>query len=200
MNVTVPARTALRGTSGLILRHKIISSSIALFAAAAITVSLVTTSSAADGSGAGGATSHPAAAGFALPELGGPPGATVSLAGYAGKPLIVNFWASWCEPCQQETPLLASWYKTQHGKVALVGLDENDSTAKASKFVQAKGVSYPVGFDPNMIAAGAYNIDALPQTFFLNAKHQIVDYVAGPVTEADLAKGKQLMNARVLNP
>jgi hypothetical protein len=79
--------------------------------------------------------------------------------------------------------------------VALVGLDENDSTAKASKFVQAKGVSYPVGFDPNMIAASAYSIDALPETFFLNAKHQIVDHVAGPVTAADLAQGKQLMNA-----
>jgi cytochrome c biogenesis protein CcmG/thiol:disulfide interchange protein DsbE len=186
MSVAVPARTVLRGAGGLIRRHKIISAATALFAAAAITVSLVTTSP-------GGATAGGSTAGFSVAALGGAPGAKVALAQYSGKPVIVNFWASWCAPCQQETPLLASWYKARHGQVALLGLDENDNAAAALGFARAKGVTYPLGFDPDTIAASAYNVDALPQTFFLDARHQVVEHVAGPVTKADLARAMKLM-------
>ena len=107
----------------------------------------------------------------------------------------MNFWASWCEPCQQETPLLANWYDRQHGHVVIVGLDENDTSADALKFAHAKGVSYPIGFDPKVTVALAYNVDGLPQTFFLNAQHRIVDHVLGAVTQADLDKGLHLMQA-----
>jgi len=138
--------------------------------------------------------SYPAAAGFTLPALG-QSGQQVSLSQYQGKPVIVNFWASWCEPCQKETPLLASWYKQQHGHVALLGLDENDTTANALNFAHDKGVSYPIGFDPQVTVALAYNVDGLPQTFFLNAQHHIVDHVLGAVTKAELAKGLSLMNS-----
>jgi thiol-disulfide isomerase/thioredoxin len=130
----------------------------------------------------------PAASAFNLPVLG-QPGEHVSLADYAGKPLIVNFFASWCTPCQQETPLLARFYRAEHGGVALVGLDENDAAGSALSFARAHGVSYPVGFDPQTIAAYAYGVDALPQTFFLNASHHIVDRVFGAVTLAELSKG-----------
>jgi cytochrome c biogenesis protein CcmG, thiol:disulfide interchange protein DsbE len=107
----------------------------------------------------------------------------------------VNFWASWCEPCQQETPLLASWYARQHGHVIVVGLDENDTASSALRFAKAKGVSYPIGVDPELAAANAYGVTGLPQTFFLNAQHRIVDHVLGAVTEADLDKGLRLMQA-----
>ena len=171
----------------LIGRHKVISSLVALFAAAVIVVSLATTGSAAP-------KNYPAAHGFTLPALG-EAGKQVSLSQYQGKPVIINFWASWCDPCQKETPLLASWYKQQHGHVVLLGLDENDTTANALKFVHAKGVSYPVGFDPNLGVPGTYGVAALPQTFFLNAQHQIVDHVLGAVTKAELAKGVRLMKS-----
>ena len=138
--------------------------------------------------------SHPAVPAFSLPALG-QAGKQVSLTQYQGKPVILNFWASWCPPCQQETPLLASWYKQQHGHVALLGLDENDTTAAALKFAKAKGVTYPVGFDPQVRVALKYNVDDLPQTFFLNAQHRIVDHVLGAVTKAQLAKGLRLMNS-----
>ena len=97
--------------------------------------------------------------------------------------------------CQTETPLLAHWYKQQHGQVSLVGLDENDSTAKALAFARAKGISYPLGSDPLTIAASAYGVNALPQTFFLNAQHQVVERVFGAVTQADLGEGVRLMHA-----
>ncbi len=117
------------------------------------------------------------------------PGRRSRSADYAGQPLIVNFFASWCEPCQQETPLLAKFYRTEHGKVAIVGLDENDVLGSAMSFTRNEGVSYPVGFDPEVIAASAYGVAGLPQTFFLNARHRIVDRVFGAVTQADINRG-----------
>ena len=91
--------------------------------------------------------------------------------------------------------MLASWYKQEHGQIALVGLDENDTTAKALAFARAKGVSYPLGFDPLTTVTGPYGVDALPQTFFLNAQHRIVEHVLGAMTKADLTQGVSLMNA-----
>ena len=101
----------------------------------------------------------------------------------------MNFFSSWCEPCQQETPLLATFYRTEHGKVSIVGLDENDVQGNATSFTKKEGVSYPVGFDPAVIAASAYGVVALPQTFFLDARHRIVDRVFGAVTLADINRG-----------
>ena len=172
-------------------RHKIVSSLVALCVAG----SLITLALVASGSGtSAGAPSDPAAPAFSLPVLG-QSGRQISLSGYAGRPLIVNFFASWCGPCQQETPLLAKFYRAEHGKMALVGLDENDAADSAASFTHKEGVSYPVGFDPTAIAASAYGVAALPQTFFLNAKHHIVDRVFGAVTTADLNHGIALATA-----
>jgi cytochrome c biogenesis protein CcmG, thiol:disulfide interchange protein DsbE len=193
--------SAARRTVGLARRHKVITGVVTVFIAAVIAVSLATSGTSAQpehtaADGVVPATNQPAA-GFTLPTLG-QPGKQVSLSQYQGKPVIVNFWASWCEPCQQETPLLASWYKQQHGHVVLLGLDENDTTANALKFAQAKGVTYPIGFDPQVTVALAYNVDDLPQTFFLNAQHRMVYHVLGAVTQAELAKGLGLMNSTSL--
>jgi thiol-disulfide isomerase/thioredoxin len=167
--------------------HKVVSGSIAVFVAAIIAVSLLTSSSSASGPPA------PPAPAFTVAALGG--SGTVSLSQYQGKPVIVNFWASWCVPCQSETPLLATWYKQEHGRIALVGLDENDTTAKALAFARSKGVTYTLGFDPLMNVAGAFDIEALPQTYFLNAQHRIVEHVLGALTVADMTEGVSLMEA-----
>jgi cytochrome c biogenesis protein CcmG, thiol:disulfide interchange protein DsbE len=178
---------AIREVWRTAVRHKVAAGLVALCAAGSlIAIALVGLNS---GSGASaGTASDPAAPAFSLPVLS-QSGQKVSLAAYAGRPLIVNFFASWCQPCQQETPLLARFYRAEHGKVALVGLDENDVLGSAKSFTRKEGVSYPVGFDPETIAASAYGVAALPQTFFLNAKHRIVDRVFGAVTMADLNHG-----------
>ena len=131
---------------------------------------------------------------FSLPELGHP-AATVSLASYAGRPVIVNFFASWCYPCQRETPLLARFYASEHGRVLIIGVDANDQTAAALHFVAKAGVGYPVGFDafPSRVTT-SYGVDALPQTFFLNASHHIVAKVMGAVTQQELVRDVALMN------
>lgn len=90
--------------------------------------------------------------------------------------------------------MLARWH-AQHGDVVLLGLDENDIAASALEFARAKGVGYPLAFDPQMSAAGAYGVDALPQTFFLNARHQIVDRTLGAVSSAQLSAGLRLMTS-----
>jgi len=183
---------AVRGMWQAALRHKIVSGLVAVCVAA----SLVAIGLVVSGSGApAGAAPDPAAPAFSLPVLGHS-GQQIALSDYAGQPLIVNFFASWCSPCQQETPLLAKFYRTEHGKVAIVGLDENDGLANATSFAHKEGVSYPVGFDPGVTAASAYGVAGLPQTFFLDAKHRIVDRVFGAVTLADLNHGIALATAK----
>ena len=162
-------------------RHKLASGLVAL----AVIASLIAIALAARSVRAG-----PRPRGARVQPAGSRPvGQQISLSDYAGKPLIVNFFASWCEPCQQETPLLARFYRAEHGKVAIVGLDENDGQASALSFTHKEGVSYPVGFDPQVVAASAYGVAGLPQTFFLDARHRIVDRVFGAVTQADLNRG-----------
>jgi cytochrome c biogenesis protein CcmG, thiol:disulfide interchange protein DsbE len=169
-------------------RHKLIAGVIALCIAGSLAgIALAGSGSAAPPRPA----ADPAAPAFSFPVLGHP-GQQVSLADYAGKPLVVNFFASWCAPCKQETPLLARFYRAEHGRVSMIGLDENDSRGSALSFTRAAGVSYPVGWDPGVAAASAYGVSGLPQTFFLNARHDIVDRVFGALTVAELSKGVAL--------
>jgi len=171
------------------LRHKLAATVIAVCVAGSLAVIAV----------AGSASSHdtsshdtdPAAPMFSVPALSGS-GHQVSLADYRGKPVIVNFFASSCAPCQQETPLLARFYRTENDRVALVGLDEADIRGNAISFTRADGVSYPLGWDPEAIVADPYGVGMLPQTFFLNARHRIVDHIFGAATLAELDKGIKL--------
>jgi signal transduction histidine kinase/thiol-disulfide isomerase/thioredoxin len=186
---------ALREVARSVARHKVVSGVVGLCVVATFTVIAVigSTSHAASGLNADGVgaivpTGDPAAPAFSLPELG-QPGRHVSLADYSGRPLIVNFFASWCPPCKAETPMLASFYRTEHGKVALIGMDENDTTGNALAFAKAKDVTYPLAWDPDIVAGSSYDVEAMPQTFFLNASHHIVYRVFGQVTSAELSQG-----------
>ena len=140
------------------------------------------------GSPRGGSRAQPAARNFTLPALGYP-GQRVALTAYTGRPGIVNFFASWCVPCQKETPLLARFYRAEHGRVTILGVDSNDAAAAALRFVHAADVTYPVGFDPAAATATAYGVIAIPQTFFLNGRHRVVKRVFGAVTMKDLGAG-----------
>jgi cytochrome c biogenesis protein CcmG, thiol:disulfide interchange protein DsbE len=171
-------------------RHKLASGVVAV----CVVLSLAAIAWAGTSSGAAAApAADPAAPAFSLPVLThsgvSGSGERISLSDYAGKPLIVNFFASWCPPCKSETPLLARFYRSEHGKVALVGLDENDVVGNATKFIGSDGVTYPIGWDPDVIAGSSYGVADLPQTFFLNARHRIVDRIFGAVTTAELTKG-----------
>jgi cytochrome c biogenesis protein CcmG/thiol:disulfide interchange protein DsbE len=182
---------AAREVGRAALRHKVLSAVIAVCVAG----SLIAIGVVGSASGQAARPAPVAAPAFSLPLLGDDSGQQVALSKYRGQPLILNFFASWCDPCKTETPLLARFYRTEHGKVAIVGLDENDTVGNATSFTRADGVSYPVGWDPHFTVASAYGVNALPQTFFLNARHQIVDRIFGPVTLASLNRGIALATA-----
>jgi len=187
----LPRRPPGRGPRATSRRAKI--ATVAVVAALIVAVALVL--AAAHGPARQAVPPRPAKS-FSLARLG-QPGSTVSLASYAGQPVIVNFFASWCGPCQRETPLLARYYETHAGHVNVVGIDANDQQAAALSFIAKKGVRYPVGWDPFPASVTtSYGVYALPQTFFLNAQHKIVAQVMGAVTARVLARDVALMNQR----
>jgi cytochrome c biogenesis protein CcmG, thiol:disulfide interchange protein DsbE len=122
---------------------------------------------------------------FELARLGGGP--EVSLSEFLGKPVIVNFFASWCPDCQAELATIATAARAQTGHVDVVGVDTNDSdTSSASHLLQRAGARYPVGVDPLAKVASRYLIQALPITYFLNARGMVVGVAFGRLTSAEL--------------
>jgi cytochrome c biogenesis protein CcmG/thiol:disulfide interchange protein DsbE len=106
------------------------------------------------------------------------------------RPVVLNFFASWCTPCQKETPLLARAAATEQatgGPVRIVGVDVNDPPANALPFVQKAGITYPVGVDQSFrVTSGLYGLYGLPQTFFINSDGRVIGHTIGAVDAADL--------------
>jgi thiol-disulfide isomerase/thioredoxin len=138
----------------------------------------------------------PPAPAFSLPSLRDPL-QQISLSAYHGHPVIVNFFASWCTPCQHETPLLARFYRATRG-VVIIGVDADDKATAARRFLAANGVTYPVGFESTPAVADAYRVSELgiPETFFLDSRHRIVKRVLGDVSARTLAAGVALIDCR----
>ena len=113
-------------------------------------------------------------------------GPRVDLASLRGKPALVNFWASWCKPCQQEAPELKRFDQTLGNRANLVGVDWNDTPSNAMKFIADSGWQYPILRDPSQHVGYAYGLNGLPTTFVLNAQGEIVETLQGPQTAAKL--------------
>ena len=145
----------------------------------------------------GAPTAEPAAPSFTLPSLRDP-AQLVSLSAYRGHPVIVNFFASWCGPCERETPTLASFYRTTAGKDVIIGVDADDSATAARHFVTDERLGYPIGFESTPEVADRYGVSGggIPETFFLNASHHIVKRIFGDVTMAELTADTALIDGQ----
>jgi cytochrome c biogenesis protein CcmG, thiol:disulfide interchange protein DsbE len=122
-----------------------------------------------------------AAPAFSLPALDG--GAPVSLSASRGTPVIVNFFASWCPDCRAELAAMATVARTSAGRVAVIGVDSNESSdAAATRLLAAAHATYPVGLDDSATVASRYEVQALPVSYYLNAQGRVVGASLGPQT------------------
>ena len=99
-----------------------------------------------------------------------------------GKPLILNFWYSTCEPCRREMPVLAASAATHSSTVRFVGINMNDSVETAKNFAEKYNVLYDIMFDSSGSFIGALGIGTAPMTLFVDAQGIIVDQVAGEIS------------------
>lgn len=114
-------------------------------------------------------------------------GGNFSLDGQRGKIVVVNFWASWCVPCQSEAPVLEQSWQRYRGKgVDFVGVDIKDTPQDARGFLQRYAASYPNGFDAQKQIYINYGVYGLPETFVVNQQGLILHHVIGPVTSVQL--------------
>lgn len=113
-------------------------------------------------------------------------GRTVRLSQFAGRDLVVNFWASWCFPCQQEMPVLERASVSLRGKVSFLGIDTNDSRAAALGFLGRVHVTYPTAFDPGGRTSGAFGLFGLPTTVFVSPRGTVIGRHSGQLDSAGL--------------
>jgi cytochrome c biogenesis protein CcmG/thiol:disulfide interchange protein DsbE len=100
-------------------------------------------------------------------------GKSVSLSDYAGKPVVLNFWASYCIPCRKEFPLFREELAKQPGKFVVLGVDAKDIESDAEAFAKDKKATWPIVVDGDNDVAQAYGIGAVPQTFFIKPNGKV---------------------------
>jgi cytochrome c biogenesis protein CcmG, thiol:disulfide interchange protein DsbE len=118
-----------------------------------------------------------------LPRLSGE--GTESLEDYRGKVVVLNFWASWCEPCREESPLLDRW----HGRIkraggTVLGVDALDVDQDARDFIRQYGLSYPMLRDGDGDSRESFGIVGFPETFVIDRRGRIAAVRRGPVDDA----------------
>jgi len=129
---------------------------------------------------------------FALKAVGS--GQMIDIASLRGKPVVLNFWATWCVPCYQEHPVLVQ-NAQMIPNVQFIGVVFNDTEDKINAFLRERGSAYPTLLDEQGKTAIEYGVGGVPETYFLNRQGVIVAKFTGPMTteilQSNVAKALQ---------
>jgi thiol-disulfide isomerase/thioredoxin len=119
-------------------------------------------------------------------------GAEVKLSDYYGRPIVVNFWATWCSPCKREMPAFDSMYEKYGEDVVflMVNLTDGyqDTVKRAGDFVLQNGYSFPILFDIGCSAADAYGVYSIPRSLFIDPRGEISHSHTGTMSEGQIEK------------
>ena len=114
-------------------------------------------------------------------------GNKVSLFNYIGKPIVVNFWATWCGPCRSELPAFENLSKKYDGQVEFLMVNLTDGFSEtidnAQRFINENQYTFPVYFDTESSAAYVYDVSSIPETVFINEEGYIVNSHIGAMSE-----------------
>lgn len=124
-------------------------------------------------------------------------GNEVKLSDFIGKPVVMNFWASWCGPCKSEMPDFEEAYKTYGDEIhfLMVNLtDGSQETVKsASTFISSEGYTFPVYYDTKMEGTIAYSVYSVPRTYFIDAEGNMIAWANGALNAETLQKGIEMI-------
>lgn len=111
------------------------------------------------------------------------------------KPVLLNFWASWCGPCREEAPALVKMYNKYKGQVEFLAIDltTGDQLDNVKEFVNTYHYSFPVLLDPKGIVADRYQVRAIPTSFFIDKNKRIVKIAKGMQTDQEFDKNIQAL-------
>lgn len=116
----------------------------------------------------------------------------VKLSDYFGKPIVINFWASWCAPCKSELPAFNTLYEKYKDDVVFLMINltdgQSDSVSSIKEFVSDNGYSFPVYYDIEYDASNTYGVYSIPETVFINADGSLHDTRIGAMNEVVLEK------------
>jgi cytochrome c biogenesis protein CcmG/thiol:disulfide interchange protein DsbE len=127
----------------------------------------------------------PAAPALSLPSLEGDD--DISLADYRGRAVVLNFWASWCEPCKDEVPMLQrAWEENRDRGVVVLGVNAQDFTSFARDFVERYGITYPNARDGAGKTRDRWGLTGFPETWWIDRRGRLVAYSGGPFTQEEL--------------
>jgi peroxiredoxin len=106
----------------------------------------------------------------------------LSLSDFKGKVVFLNFWATWCKPCEAEMPGMERLYRKYRGQglVVLAVSEDAGGAGAVGPFLKKHGLTFPVGLDPTMSVAGLYGVWALPSTFIIDRKGHRAFFANGP--------------------